>query len=69
MSADLDMREVLQRLARIEENTKRVPDLENRISAVERWQSKVVGMAAMGWAIVGAAFATLGRKITDTFLT
>jgi hypothetical protein len=57
-----DLGELRERLARIEEHTRHLPDLAKRVSVMEAWKSRIVAVSSALAATV-AYFATEVKRL------
>jgi len=57
-----DLTPIIERLARIEEHTRHIPGLAERVSALEAWKTRIVAVASLVAAIV-AYFATELKRL------
>jgi hypothetical protein len=58
-----DLGDIRERLARIEEHTRHIPGLAERVSALEAWKIRVVAVASFVAAIVAYFAAELKRLL------
>jgi hypothetical protein len=57
-----DLGEIRERLARIEEHTRHLPDLAKRVSVVEAWKARIIAVSSALAATV-AYFATEVKRL------
>jgi len=58
-----DLAVVLERLARIEEHTRHIPGLAERVSALEVWKTRIVAVASFVSAVVAFFAVELKRLL------
>jgi len=56
-----DLTPIIERLARIEEHTRHIPELGKRVAVLESWKTRIVAVASFMAAIVSFFAAELKR--------
>jgi hypothetical protein len=57
-----DLGEIRERLARIEEHTRHLPDLARQVTILEAWKTRIVAVTSFAAAVV-AYFATEVKRL------
>jgi hypothetical protein len=58
-----DLGKVLERLARIEEHTRHIPGLADRVTVLEAWKTRIVAISSFVAAIVAYFASELKRLL------
>jgi hypothetical protein len=58
-----DLGDIRERLARIEEHTRHIPGLAERVSVLEAWKTRIVAVASLVAAVVAFFSAELERLV------